>query len=444
MLSQIARIYQNGVSKYPYLAQGIQTAALISTGDIIAQKVVQKKASIDYKRYCNFIVNLIVQYQQKADDAILNYLKKSVCGQEGNDPMVCCPALVFASLTGTSTSPSTIPPAPFVFSSISTSSSSTIVNNSPSQSTSNGGLTFGPINTGGTSVTTTKSTLPSTTFSIPVVNQLPTNDINKCGMVYSLNSRIVGGQSATPNSYPWLAALGYNITNSTTKISTTQFLCGSTLITQRHLVSAAHCIISTLLLARLGAYDITKPPDGINTIDAYVISAYVHELYDPKTISNDISIIKLDRILPVTNSIRPVCIPLNDALRTKNYTGLMAWVAGWGSTSFGGPASATLQEVQLPIVATADCSFNYKLYFPNQVFDDNILCAGFSQGGKDSCQGDSGGGLVIQQLSADGTYYYYNIIGIVSYGYECARPGFPGIYTRITQYITWIQSKIIL
>ena len=134
------------------------------------------------------------------------------------------------------------------------------------------------------------------------------------------------GQTATPNSYPWLAALGYNITNSTTRISTTQFLCGSTLITQRHLVSAAHCIISTLLLARLGAFDITQTPDGVNTIDANVVATYVHEFYDSRRITNDISIIKLDRILQMTNSIRPICLPLSDAMRYKDFTGMMGWV----------------------------------------------------------------------------------------------------------------------
>lgn len=54
-------------------------------------------------RFCNFIVNLIVQNQQKPDEAITNYLKKAICGEEGQDPKVCCPALVFASLTGTTT-----------------------------------------------------------------------------------------------------------------------------------------------------------------------------------------------------------------------------------------------------------------------------------------------------------------------------------------------------
>lgn len=42
--------------------------------------------------------------------------------------------------------------------------------------------------------------------------------------------------------------------------------------------------------------------------------------------------------------------------------------------------------MQLPVVSTAECEFNYRLYFPNQVFDNRVLCAGYPQGGKDSCQ----------------------------------------------------------
>lgn len=70
------------------------------------------------------------------------------------------------------------------------------------------------------------------------------------------------------------------------------------------------------------------------------------------------------------------------------------------------------------------------------------MCAGYPQGGKDACQGDSGGGLVLPYLSADGTYYFYVQIGIVSYGFECARQGFPGIYTQVRTFLPWIQAHI--
>jgi secreted trypsin-like serine protease len=99
--------------------------------------------------------------------------------------------------------------------------------------------------------------------------------------------------------------MGYNITNATTRQFSIQFLCGSTLITQRHVMSAAHCVLPTLVTVRLGAYDITQTPDGYNTIDANVIAVFVHEQYDSRRITNDISIVKLAQILPMTSYIRP-------------------------------------------------------------------------------------------------------------------------------------------
>jgi secreted trypsin-like serine protease len=152
------------------------------------------------------------------------------------------------------------------------------------------------------------------------------NKVTNCwvGKNISIKSKInlklpISGQRAVPASYPWLAAIGYNITNSTTSLI--RFLCGGTLITQRHVMSAGHCIIPQLTLARLGAYDISLQPDNVNTIDAFVIAQYVHELYDAKSIANDISILKLDRILAVTNTIRPACLPISDSLRFKDFVG---------------------------------------------------------------------------------------------------------------------------
>lgn len=86
-------------------------------------------------------------------------------------------------------------------------------------------------------------------------------------------------------------------------------------------MSAGHCIIPQLLLVRLGAFDISLPSDNVNVIDAYITSQYLHEQYDPKSISYDISILKLDRTLTVNNYVRPACIALSDALRYKDWTG---------------------------------------------------------------------------------------------------------------------------
>lgn len=144
------------------------------------------------------------------------------------------------------------------------------------------------------------------------------------------------GSTAPRGAYPWLAALGYQVPNI-------RFLCGGTLITQKHVISAAHCIIDGLTLVRLGAWNITAPNAVDGSIDINIEYKVIHESYDPKFITNDISMLRLASIVNITTTIRPVCLPITDSLTARDYTGTSPWVAGWGSTSFRGAGSAVLQ-----------------------------------------------------------------------------------------------------
>eukprot|EP00066_Takifugu_rubripes_P029434 XP_011618700.1 PREDICTED: mast cell tryptase-like [Takifugu rubripes] len=97
------------------------------------------------------------------------------------------------------------------------------------------------------------------------------------------------------------------------------------------------------------------------------------------------------------------------------------------SSSVSLPFPQTLQEVTVPVVSNADCSSAYSL-------TSNMLCAG--REGKDSCQGDSGGPLMTKSGSrwAQG--------GVVSFGRGCGLDGFPGVYSRVSEYESWINSRI--
>uniref|UniRef100_A0A8C8DQK6 trypsin n=1 Tax=Oryzias sinensis TaxID=183150 RepID=A0A8C8DQK6_9TELE len=96
------------------------------------------------------------------------------------------------------------------------------------------------------------------------------------------------------------------------------------------------------------------------------------------------------------------------------------------------PAPQTLQEVQVPIVGNRQCKCSYGA----SSITDNMVCAGLLAGGKDSCQGDSGGPLVIKQNNL------WIQAGVVSFGNGCALRNFPGVYTRVSQYQTWINTQI--
>lgn len=141
--------------------------------------------------------------------------------------------------------------------------------------------------------------------------------------------------------------------------------------------------------------------------------------------------------------IRPICLPINEPLRTYNFVGYRPFIAGWGKTTEGGSSATVLQEVTIPVLKNAVCKARYetvgKLISERQ-FNDAILCAGVLEGGHDSCQGDSGGPLM-NPFTMDGAIHYYQI-GVVSYGIGCARVDTPGVYTRITYFIDWIQEHL--
>jgi len=111
------------------------------------------------------------------------------------------------------------------------------------------------------------------------------------------------------------------------------------------------------------------------------------------------------------------------------------FVSGWGATQYEGGSSKLLLEVQVDFVPNSDCSASYGFSM-----DDASLCA--SSPGKDACQGDSGGPLVVRE-SDDGSASSNDIlVGVVSYGFECANPDYPGVYARVQYVFDWIQSVL--
>lgn len=116
---------------------------------------------------------------------------------------------------------------------------------------------------------------------------------------------------------------------------------------------------------------------------------------------------------------------------------------GWGRIlEYSDVKPTILQQVQLPIIPNAKCKEGLGKYRDNISFSDIVLCAGFSEGGKDTCTGDSGGPMMLPEFR-NGKFPYYQV-GIVSWGLGCARANTPGIYTNVRRYIGWISQKLLL
>jgi secreted trypsin-like serine protease len=97
-----------------------------------------------------------------------------------------------------------------------------------------------------------------------------------------------------------------------------------------------------------------------------------------------------------------------------------------------------LQIVKVPIMSNEECKRMYKTARQKIILRDTILCAGYAIGGKDSCEGDSGGPLAVRDEPGS----KWTLAGIVSNGVKCAEPNLPGIYTRISEYRNWIIETI--
>ena len=112
-------------------------------------------------------------------------------------------------------------------------------------------------------------------------------------------------------------------------------------------------------------------------------------------------------------------------------------MTGWGyQRENDKDTTIILREVTIPIISNWQCASIGGPYSSHRI-NKNVFCAGLPQGGKDSCQGDSGGPAIWKDV--DNRSY---LVGVISWGWGCARPGYPGVYTRVTQYLQWIENHI--
>ncbi|XP_055636344.1 CLIP domain-containing serine protease B4-like [Toxorhynchites rutilus septentrionalis] len=270
--------------------------------------------------------------------------------------------------------------------------------------------------------------------------------VKDCGRTSA--SRIVGGAIADLDDYPWLARIQYNKPNNRLG-----FHCGGVLINDRYVLTAAHCIQSvpaswTVYKVRLGDYDSESdeecsahdPNDCVNSVqDILVASVYVHEDYFQENGAdyNDIALIRLVKPVNYTEYIQPICLPTTAELRNMNVDGLQMTVAGWGQTE---TRSASRYKMYLNVPAWNNTRCGGAFEGVNVDIIDSQLCAG-GEVGKDSCRGDSGGPLMkVEKIGGVSAWF---LKGIVSFGTDkCGTENIPGVYTRISKYMDWIQENI--
>lgn len=240
---------------------------------------------------------------------------------------------------------------------------------------------------------------------------------------------IIGGVVATEGEYTQIVSI--------TRVGQIGPFCAGTLINKDWVVTAAHCLVNS----RVNPYEVIKPSllelnisdfDTKSTVpvtpdqqEDKVTRIVIYPYYRPIGNISDIALLKLK---DTATKATPQAIGSVDTINlTQDAT-----IWGWGNTVSDPNARPVypekLQKANVNVFPNNQCSDWLKKVFNGQV----MLCAGLNQGGKDTCQGDSGGPITLGD----------NLIGITSFGFGCAQPQSPGVYTRISNYQGWINSII--
>jgi hypothetical protein len=229
--------------------------------------------------------------------------------------------------------------------------------------------------------------------------------------------RIVGGAGISISETPWQARLAIG-----------RYGCGGTIIDARWILTAAHCAELAPASDMLVWTGITNQSSMSTGNATRVDRVIIHPGWNSKTDQNDIALLRLSSPVSGGSPIR---------LHTETNgpaEGTPAYVSGWGATVFEGSGPNQLQGASIAVLAgPADECGNYGA---GQFDQRRMLCAGRLAGGVDTCQGDSGGPLVIP---VGGNW---ELAGVTSWGFECARANYPGVYARVSTYVPWIYDKM--
>ncbi|KAL7289300.1 hypothetical protein TKK_0017233 [Trichogramma kaykai] len=241
-----------------------------------------------------------------------------------------------------------------------------------------------------------------------------------------VSGRIVNGTEADMGQFPFLVSL---------RRTNERHFCSGTIIAKKWILTAAHCMkdpqspfgdnLAPSAIVVVAGEIVLKNSNRSNQKNK-VVKIVVHPEFSDETYANDIALLELEHSF----MLKSVLVHKLTINREFVEPGTACRVAGWGYTNFTEKKlSPILLYVDVPLMNRSKCQ---ELMFSESTLPQGLMCAGYLEGGRDACEGDSGGGLVCNGA----------LSGIVSAGYECASPNLPGMYTDVKHFLPWIAKYV--
>ncbi|CAF0971553.1 unnamed protein product [Rotaria sordida] len=254
------------------------------------------------------------------------------------------------------------------------------------------------------------------------IYQCNTNASCGCSTSSTLLTRIVGGETAVQQSWSWIVSVR----------SHGEHICGGSVLSPSYIITAAHCIKDThnfkSITILAGSLTLKPSSNDLSQIRS-ITKVYKHPDYNSHSLINDLVLLRLSSPLNmIYGNIKAICLPSGTVPQPPDNIDMIA--IGWGTTStWTDEFSSTLRQVTVQSIASTSNRCQ-------RVISDSKLqfCAGVRTGNKDTCKGDGGGPLMAFVNNI------WQLYGVTSYGYGCASPDYPGVYTRVSYYIKWIKS----
>ncbi|XP_053668335.1 venom serine protease-like [Anopheles marshallii] len=232
---------------------------------------------------------------------------------------------------------------------------------------------------------------------------------------------IVNGFKTQANEFPMMSAL--------VDVNTKQIFCGSTIVTDRHVLTAAHCLLTKSVAnttVLVGDQNIKTGTDTRFSVLMLISTFIPHPSYNPTAKTNDIALVRTTYTIVFNAGVGRVCLPFR--FTNSTFDNVRVSALGWGAIDFGSPQSDELLQTTLSVVTSSSCSTKL-----SRTILASQMCT--FAAGNDTCQNDSGGPLYYTAPESQLVYE----VGVVGFGVACAS-NFPSVNTRVTSYLDWIAS----